>query len=110
MPAEMREAFPLPNSEAMEEHADEVTRLLSALANRNRLMILCALLEGEHSVGALNEKVPLSQSALSQHLARLRREGIVRTRREAQTIYYRIEDPAVLNLMKTLYDLYCAPA
>jgi len=81
--------------------------LLGALANPNRLMILCSLIEGEHSVGELNERIPLSQSALSQHLARLREEGLVGTRRESQSIHYRIVDPVVLDLIAPLHRRYC---
>lgn len=98
----------LPSPDKMAEHSDEAARVLKALANPNRLMVLCALVNGERSVGQINEKVPLSQSALSQHLARFRREGLVATRRESQTIYYRIADRKVLDLMAKLYELYCA--
>ena len=76
--------------EAMESRADEAARLLSALGQTKRLMVLCRLVDQEMSVGALAESVGLGQSALSQHLARLRDLGIVATRREAQTIYYRL--------------------
>jgi ArsR family transcriptional regulator, virulence genes transcriptional regulator len=99
----------LPSVEEMGEHAEEASRVLKALANPNRLMVLCSLVKGERSVGQINDKVPLSQSALSQHLARFRQEGLVATRRESQTIYYRIADPKVLELMGKLYALYCAP-
>ncbi|MDQ2069064.1 ArsR/SmtB family transcription factor [Natronospira bacteriovora] len=98
----------MPSLEEMEAHSDEAARVLKALANPNRLMVLCSLVNGERSVGQINEKVPLSQSALSQHLARFRQEGLVATRRESQTIYYRIADPKVLALMAKLYELYCA--
>ncbi|MEA5445608.1 metalloregulator ArsR/SmtB family transcription factor [Gammaproteobacteria bacterium AB-CW1] len=109
MPAQGSQmAHQLPSMKDMEEHSDEAARVLKALANSNRLMVLCALVEGERSVGEINEKVPLSQSALSQHLARFRREGLVATRRESQTIYYRIADDKVLELMGKLYELYCA--
>ncbi len=80
---------------------------MKTLGNEHRLSILCTLLDGERSVGDLVEKIGLSQSALSQHLARLRRDGLVRTRRSSQTIYYRVagvEAPAVLA---TLHSLYC---
>ncbi|MBL4782042.1 MAG: helix-turn-helix transcriptional regulator [Porticoccaceae bacterium] len=70
-------------------------------------MILCALSEGELSVSALNECVPLSQSALSQHLATLRRGGMVATRRESQTIYYRLYDPKVRMIIETLHTMFC---
>jgi DNA-binding transcriptional ArsR family regulator len=85
----------------------EAARLLTALANRHRLAILCALVEGERSVGALVDAVGLAQSALSQHLAKLRAAGIVATRRDAQTIYYRLASAAAGRIMKTLADIYC---
>lgn len=87
--------------------AEHVARQMKNFANAHRLMILCRLHEGEASVGALEQTVPLAQSALSQHLARLRRDGIVATRREAQTIYYRLADPKTRRLIKELYGLYC---
>jgi DNA-binding transcriptional ArsR family regulator len=70
-------------------------------------MILCTLLEGERSVGDLVEKIGLSQSALSQHLARLRRDGLVRTRRSSQTIYYRVAGAEAPAVLATLHSLYC---
>jgi ArsR family transcriptional regulator len=82
---------------------------LKALAHEARLMVLCQLLGGEHSAGALQEASGLSQSALSQHLARLREEGLVDTRRDAQTIYYRLLDPNVARLLDTLAAIYCPP-
>lgn len=93
------------NLEAFEASAAEAAKLMKALANERRLLILCQIADGERSVGSLN--VGLSQSALSQHLALLREEGLVRTRREAQTIYYSIANPAVLKVIKTLSDIYC---
>lgn len=88
--------------------ADEASGFLKAISNKNRLVILCNLLQEELSVGALNEKVPLSQSALSQHLAVLRRDNLVATRRDSQTIYYSIGDSRVKELIRTLHDLFCA--
>ena len=79
-------------------------------ANPRRLMILCRLAEGEASVGDLQRFVGLSQSALSQHLARLRGAGMVATRREAQTIYYRLADADTRALMVALYQIFCAEA
>lgn len=73
---------------SIENNLRNAASLLKALSNEKRLKILCVLYEGEHSVGALEDQVHLSQSALSQHLARLRRDGLVNTRRDAQTIYY----------------------
>ncbi len=90
------------------QHAAQAETLLKALANSHRLMVLCSLHEQEASVGELNRRVPLSQSALSQHLATLRNAGLVATRREAQTIYYRLEDPNVRVLIATLHNLFCA--
>lgn len=91
--------------EAFEASAAEAARLMKALANERRLLILCQIADGERSVGSL--EVGLSQSALSQHLARLREDGLVKTRREAQTIYYSIADPAVLKIIQVLSDIYC---
>ena len=96
---------------ALADQAEEVSDILRALANANRLQLLCLLAQHEEmSVGALVETVGLGQSATSQHLAKLREEGIVATRRDAQSIFYRIADPRVTDLMRTLYDLFCAPA
>ena len=89
--------------------AGEAAALLKALAHEARLMVLCQLLEGEHSAGALQEASGLSQSALSQHLARLRQEGLVATRREAQTIYYSLAEPNVARVLETLAQIYCPP-
>lgn len=83
--------------------------LLRALANENRLMILCRLVEGETSVGDLVAAVGLSQSALSQHLARLRADRLVATRREAQTIFYRLASTEATRVMQLLAELYCRP-
>ncbi len=89
--------------------AGEAAALLKALAHEARLMVLCQLIEGEHSAGALQESSGLSQSALSQHLARLREEGLVDTRRDAQTIYYRLANPNVTRVLDTLAQIYCPP-
>lgn len=96
--------------QAMEDHASEAAGMLKAMANEHRLLILCHLAEGELSVGSLNERIDLSQSSLSQHLAVLRQYGLVETRRESQTIHYRLGDGPAVVVMKTLYELYCAPA
>jgi len=93
---------------AFEANAPDVADILRTLANERRLMILCRLVDWkEANVTALAEAVGLSQSALSQHLAKLRDEGIVTFRRESQTLWYRIADPRVEQLMATLYSLYC---
>lgn len=90
--------------------SEEASALLTLLANPHRLRILCALLEGERSVSSLESVVDLSQSALSQHLARLRRSGIVKTRREAQSIYYTIADGRAARVLEVLAELFCKPA
>lgn len=91
----------------MQAHAQEATALLKALANENRLMILCTLLQGEMSVGELNTNVPLSQSALSQHLASLREAGLVSTRKEAQTVYYQLQGEEAQKIIAVLQSIYC---
>ncbi|MCB9990270.1 MAG: winged helix-turn-helix transcriptional regulator [Rhodospirillales bacterium] len=83
--------------------------LLKALSNESRLKIICALYQGEKCVGELVGIVGLQQSALSQHLACLRQDGLVKTRREAQAIYYSIGDNAPLEILATLYRIYCQP-
>lgn len=90
-----------------ETSAAEAAKLLRALGNERRLMILCQLTDGERSVGQLAPLVGVAQSALSQHLAVLREEGIVATRRERQTIWYRIADPAALKVVATLAEIFC---
>lgn len=97
------------NIQELESNSEEAAELLKALANRHRLMILCELHNGERSVSALEAVVPLSQSALSQHLAKLREGGFVATRREAQTIYYSLADTRVARLIGVLHELFCAP-
>jgi len=93
----------------LEKNASRAADLLASMANPRRLVVLCRLVEGEKSVNALAESVGLSQSALSQHLARLRDKGLVATRRDAQTIYYRIASEEVRSILTTLYCLYCKP-
>lgn len=89
-------------------HAADAVGLLKALASEPRLLALCYLAEvGEMSVGDLAGQVGLSQSALSQHLARLREEGLVATRKEAQTVFYRVCDPKAQQLLALLHDLFC---
>ena len=92
----------------LERKAGEAADLLKLLANEKRLLILCRLvIAGEMSVGDLAEAVELSQSALSQHLARMREDGLGATRREAQTVFYRIADPNAARLLALLKDIYC---
>ncbi len=83
--------------------------MLKALANRHRLMILCQLIDGDHSVGELAEFLGLRSSTVSQHLALLRKDGLVATRREGQTIWYTLASVAGRKLVETLYNIYCGP-
>lgn len=89
--------------------AAEAESFLKALANRHRLMVLCELHKGERSVTQLQEAVGLSQSSLSQHLARLREDELVETRRASQTIYYSLADENVSRIIGLLYEMFCAP-
>jgi len=97
----------LVNFEAMKRNASNAVDLLKGLANESRLMIMCVLAEGELSVGQLNQRIKLSQSALSQHLAVLREQGMVQTRRESQTIYYSLADTTAIDIIGLLHDTYC---
>ena len=92
-----------------EESAGRAATLLRLLGNERRLMVLCQLADGELSVSEIQSRVGLSQSALSQHLALLREDGVVATRRESQTIYYRIVDHAAMRVIETLAELFCPP-
>lgn len=91
----------------MRENAGSAARLMKALANDSRLMILCYLDGKELSVSELNENLDLSQSALSQHLAVLRRDGLVKTRRDSQTIYYSLDGNQASRIISTLHDMFC---
>jgi DNA-binding transcriptional ArsR family regulator len=95
---------------ALEAHAEMAAELLKAMGGKWRLLVLCRLVEGEQSVGELQRVVGLGQSALSQHLAVLRRMKLVETRRESQTIYYRLAGGAAAAILETLYGIYCAPS
>lgn len=86
--------------------AQAAAKLLKLLASEQRLLILCRLIDGEASVGELSGHVGLGQSAMSQHLAKMRAEGLVATRREAQTIFYRLADPAAVRVLETLCDVF----
>jgi DNA-binding transcriptional ArsR family regulator len=97
------------DSEVMEQAADEASDLLKALSNRHRLLIICQLIDGEHSVGELAAFLDLRDSTVSQHLALLRKDGLVSARRDAQTIYYSIASEPAREVLKTLYQVYCAP-
>ena len=94
----------------MEAAADQASDLLKALSNRHRLLIICQLIDGERSVGDLAEFLDLRDSTVSQHLALLRKDGLVSARRDAQTIYYSIESDPARELLKTLYRVFCAPS
>lgn len=98
------------NGNEMQTAADEASNLLKALANRHRLMIVCQLIEKERSVGELAELLDVRDSTVSQHLALLRKDGLVTARREGQTIWYSIGSEPARELVSTLYRVYCAPA
>lgn len=93
----------------MQANAGRAAQLLRALAHEARLMVLCQLADGEMSAGELQAGSGLGQSAFSQHLAVLRAEGLVATRREGVTIHYRIADPAALEVIAALAAIYCKP-
>lgn len=98
---------PLPDDiEDLVASAQAAARLLKLMASEQRLLILCRLIDGEASVGDLSVHARLAQSATSQHLAKMRAEGLVATRREAQTIFYRLDDPAAVRVIETLCDVY----
>ncbi|WP_099864990.1 ArsR/SmtB family transcription factor [Pararhizobium haloflavum] len=94
------------DAEALKGKSDEAADLLSAMSNSKRLLILCNLVDGEMPVGQLAETVGLSQSALSQHLAKLRARKLVATRRDAQTIYYSIASDSVYRVLQTIGDIF----
>ncbi len=98
---------PVMDFETIHENAWRASKLLKAMSNQHRLLILCQLVPGEKCVGGLERIIGLSQSALSQHLARLRRDGLVKTRRSAQTIYYSLAGQEAIAVIETLYGLYC---
>ena len=91
----------------LEAHAVEAESFLRSIANRHRLMVLCALAEGEISAGELSRRLGLTQSNLSRHLGTLREEGLVATRREATTIHYRIASDRVRTILQTLHVMFC---
>ncbi|KOO06490.1 ArsR/SmtB family transcription factor [Vibrio hepatarius] len=96
------------NLQAMEQNSAKAVVLLKAMANERRLQILCLLHNNELSVGELCNKLELSQSALSQHLAWLRRDGLVETRKEAQTVYYTLSSEEVKAMIQLLHGMYCS--
>lgn len=93
--------------ESLREHAESASKLLMTIGNPIRLMVLCLLLDGEKSVGELNDQIELSQSALSQHLAVLKREGLVKSRRDGLLNYYTLTNHEVRAVMECLYRIYC---
>lgn len=93
----------------MSAAAEGATALLRALANSDRLLLLCHLTQGERCVGELEEQLGIPQPTLSQQLTVLRAQALVRTRREGRRIYYAVHDPKVLAVLETLYRLFCAP-
>lgn len=94
-------------AEQMQEQSEIAADLLKAMANPQRLRVLCLLIEGERTVTEINAEIPLSQSALSQHLAVLRERKLVQTRREAQTIFYRLTSGPVFQIIETLHRIFC---
>ena len=93
----------------MQANAARASDLMKLLSHPHRLMILCELNQGERSVGELAEKIGINQSPLSQHLARMRHEGVVEARREAQTVYYSLAGEETSAVISLLYNLYCQP-
>jgi DNA-binding transcriptional ArsR family regulator len=97
------------NTSKLGAQSDRAARLLNAMSNQKRLMIMCHLLESEKSVGEIADLVDLHQSPLSQHLAKLRSLDLVKTRRDGQSIFYSLSSPEVEAVLSTLYVLYCSP-
>jgi ArsR family transcriptional regulator len=93
----------------MARSANRASALMKTLGHKDRLMILCHLTDGEKSVGQIADLLEISQSPLSQHLSRMRKEGLVDTRREAQTIYYSLSSGEASRIVEVLYELFCAP-
>ncbi len=95
--------------EQMAQSAGRASSLMKTLGHKDRLMILCHLADGEKSVGEIADLLEISQSPLSQHLSRMRKEGLVDTRREAQTIYYTLKSGEAARIVEVLYEMFCAP-
>ncbi len=91
----------------MEEAAGRASQMMKTLGHPGRLMILCNLAEGERSVGDLAEELEMSQSSLSQHFARMRGEGLVKARRQSQTVYYCLANGEVKQVIESLYQIFC---
>lgn len=94
---------------AMQDAADIASELLKSLAHRHRLLILCQLLDGERSVGELASFLNARDSTVSQHLALLRKDGLVQARRDGQTIYYSVSSGPARRILQTLFEIYCGP-
>ena len=103
-----QDVIELPPTAELEAHAAAAESFLRSIANRHRLMVLCSLIEGEISAGELSRRLGLTQSNLSRHLGTLREEGLVATRREATTIYYRIASDRVRTILQMLHGMFCA--
>lgn len=95
--------------DALRQVAGQASSLLGSLANPDRLMILCTLVQGECNVGELAQRSGITQPTLSQQLTVLRREELIASRKDGKYVYYRLENPAVLAVMQTLYGIFCAP-
>ena len=94
--------------EQMAQSADRASSLMKTLGHKDRLMILCQLADGEKSVGEIADLLQISQSPLSQHLSRMRKENLVDTRRQAQTIYYSLKSGEASRIVEVLYELFCS--
>lgn len=95
------------NTQQMQTQSEIAARLLKAMANAQRLRILCLLIEGAHTVGEINSSIPVSQSALSQHLAVLRKQGLVQTKRKSQAIYYSMPHGPAFQMVEALHRIFC---
>jgi len=95
------------NTEKMQKRALEVSEFLKCFGSPHRLLVLCQLVEGEKSVTQLIEATGISQTSMSQHLSKLKTEGLIDFRREHRTLYYSISNPAVMNIMNALFDIFC---
>jgi len=103
-------AFSKVSAQELASCAEQAAKLLKVLANERRLLILCRLIEAEEmNVTQLSDSIGLAQSALSQHLAKMREDGLVVSRRESQTMWYRVADPAAQQVLETLHAIFTAP-
>lgn len=109
MRSDVLHIYALMQIEPMLQAVENATELLKALASRNRLLLLCHLIEGEKSVGELARLIDARDTAVSQQLTLLRKDGIVSTRRDGQTIYYSLASPEAIKVIETLHGIYCMP-